>query len=332
MSDRQFFAPGRVNLIGDHTDYGGGLALPIAIDAGVIVKGRASQRIELTSALYPERVDVDASGGTSDGWGALPAAVAAELNELGRPAVGFTGTVESSLTAGAGLSSSAALGVAFAIALCAVAEFEPPRLALAEAVQRAEQRARGVPCGLLDQAAAMLGRVGHALLLDFSGPTYRYVPLPPEIAIVVLDTGIRHELAASAYAQRRSELERSLTGATDPVAVKRSRHFRSENDRVRRVAAALESGELDTIGPLLRQSHNSLRDDYEVSIPQLDALVDAALASGALGARLTGGGFGGSVVALVQADEAASFVESLSAETACANAFATRPSCGAREL
>jgi galactokinase len=324
------FAPGRVNLIGEHTDYSGGLVLPVAIGFGITVLGDASpDRIVLESAALPGGVELAPDGaraGPVPGWGRYVAAVAALLAERGRPPVGLEGTVASTLPIGAGLSSSAALDVAVALALCRVAGFELPPLELARVAQQAELRAVGVPCGLMDPAVSLLGRSGRALLLDCGTEARRLVPLPEGLAMVVLDSGIRHALEDSGYAQRRAELERGLAAlggkrpadvttdeaaaaardvGIDDVAARRLRHVVSENERVRELVAALEAPggpELGRVGAIMRAGHESLRDDFEVSLPELDLLVELAYASGAIGARLTGGGFGGSVVAL--ADEA----------------------------
>jgi galactokinase len=278
-------APGRVNLIGEHTDYSGGLVLPIAIQLGITLTFDLSERIALVSREH------------ADGWERYVTAVAEELAGLGRPAVGIEGTLESDLPAGAGLGSSGALEVAVALALCAAAEFEVEPLELALACRRAEQRAVGVPSGVLDQAASLLGREGCALLLDCGTLEYRWLPLPDDVAILVLDSGERHAHEGSGYGDRRRELE-----AGDP---RRVRHVETENERVRATVAALEDGDAEALGPIFAASHASLRDDYEVSTPALDALVAAALAAGAFAARMTGGGFGGSIVALAEPGRAA---------------------------
>jgi galactokinase len=278
-------APGRVNLIGEHTDYSGGLVLPIAIQLGITLTFDVSERIELASREQTE------------GWERYVTAVAGELAALGRPPVGIEGGLESDLPQGAGLGSSGALEIAVALALCAAAEFEVEPMELALACQRAERRAVGVPSGVLDQAASLLGREGCALLLDCGALEYRWVPLPEDVAILVLDSGEPHAHEASGYGERRRELE-----AGDP---RRVRHVETENERVRATVAALEDGHAEALGPIFAASHASLRDDYEVSTPALDALVASALAAGAFAARLTGGGFGGSIVALTETGRAA---------------------------
>ncbi len=288
-------APGRVNLIGEHTDYAGGLVLPIAINLEIRLDVEPADGISLTSA--GELVELAGDGtGDPDGWGRYVAGVAQELAALGRPPVGMNAAVEATLPQGAGLGSSGAFSVGVAVALCAVAEVELEPLELALACQRAEQRAVGVPSGILDQAASLLGRAGSALLLDCGSLEHRWVPLPDDVAILVLDSGERHAHEGSGYADRRRELE-----AGDP---RRVRHVETENERVRAMVAALERGDVAALGPLFAASQASLRDDYEVSTPTLDALVGAALEAGALAARMTGGGFGGCIVALTEPSRA----------------------------
>jgi galactokinase len=290
-----FWAPGRVNLIGEHTDYSGGLVLPVAINLGIELSARPGERISLVSE--GEAVELAADGaGDAEGWGRYVAAVAEELAKLGRPPVGLEGVLAADLPRGAGLGSSGAVEVVVALALCAAADFELELLELAQACQRAEQRAVGVPSGILDQAASLLGREGHALLLDCGTLERRWVELPPRLAILVIDSGERHSLEASGYADRRTELE-----AGDP---RRVRHVVSENERVLELVDALEREDLQALGSLFLASHASLRDDYEVSTPTLDAVVAAAFEAGALGARMTGGGFGGSVVAVAKRADA----------------------------
>ena len=277
------WAPGRVNLIGEHTDYSGGLALPIAIQLGVELEVAAtSESLELVSEQF---------GPAAEGWGRYAHAVADELDALGRPGIGVRGTVRSTLPAGAGLSSSAALELAVALALCEVAAWEIEPLELAEACRRAEFRAVGAPVGILDQAAILLGREQHALLLDCGTLQHRHVPVPAGAGLVVVDSGVTHRHETSGYATRRAELEAGMP--------KRVRHVTTENDRVTAFADAFTAGDLARAGELLLASHASLRDDYEVSVPEVDELVERAVAAGAYGARIVGGGFGGSILALV---------------------------------
>lgn len=325
------WAPGRVNLIGEHTDYSGGLVLPIAIQFGITLEAAAAEEIALSSEGYgvAEAVPADGGGAAASGWMRYVQAVAAELAAVGRPPVGLIGTLSSDLPAGSGLSSSAAVEVAVALALCAVADFELEPLELALACQRAELRAVGVPCGILDQAACMLGRDGAAILLDCATLEHRLIPMPSDTGLLIVDSGVGRSLENTAYGERRGQLELAmeLVGAKrstevfssalvglDDVPRRRLRHVLTENERVREFAAALERCDRATAGRLLGESHASLRDDYEVSIPELDLLVELAEAAGARGARLLGGGFGGSVLVLVDVERSAEVADMIATE------------------
>jgi galactokinase len=309
-------APGRVNLIGDHTDHTGGFCLPIAIDRWVEVEverqpGRGTVRLhsEAEASAAEVALGVTDPAHVEPGWARYVAGVVERLH----PAYGATGTVRSTIPAGAGLSSSAALEVACALALGADAT---DRLALAVLCREAEHAARGVPTGLLDQLACVFGVAGHALLLDCSTNAVRPTPLPPpdELAVVVVVGGPR-SLAATPYAQRVGELRRveadigplraagpdDVERVTDPVLRRRASHVVSENARVHQVAAALAAGRLVEVGRLLDESHRSLRDDFESSSPAVDAIwAELRAVPGVYGARITGGGWGGSVVALAR--------------------------------
>jgi galactokinase len=334
--EKASFAPGRVNLIGEHTDYSGGLVLPVAVDRGVTLRWRPDpDTIRLRSAEFPEAVVLDLHGAPRSalaGWGRYAAAVAELLREQGRPPTGLDGIVSSTVPVGAGLSSSAALTVALALALCRASRFELPRLELARLAQEAERRAVGVPVGLMDPAASLLARRGHALMLDCGTEQHRLVPLPARLTIVVLDSGVRRSLEDSGYATRRAELERALpalagarpsdvtveeaeaaalAAGVDEIARRRLRHVVSENERVRACVRALEAPgrpDRETLGTLFREGHASLRDDFEVSTPELDLLVELAYEAGAFAARMTGGGFGGAVVALTDVGTAEALV------------------------
>ncbi len=306
------FAPGRVNLIGDHTDYAGGLALPMAIQLGTTVEGHrtdAAAGIRLTSADQPDPVvlpvDVADPAAVAPPWGRYVAGVVHEL----RPVHGFEGAVTSTLPIGSGLSSSASLELAVALAL----GFAGSPRELAELGQRAEQVASGVPCGIMDQLASACGEAGRALLVDFTTMAVEPVPVPDHIEIVVVHSGQPRELAGSAYGERRASCEAAaaligpLHDATledaesiaDPRLAARARHVVTENARVRAFAAALTAGDLAAAGAAMYESHASLAVDFEVSTPVLDALVERLRATpGVHGARLTGAGFGGCVVAL----------------------------------
>ena len=309
--------------------------LPAALDLGIRIDAVAAGGITLRTGIRRDPIELPADGGAvedASDWGRYVAAVAIELGRLGRPPVGVDGRIRSTLPMGAGLSSSAALEVAVATALCAVAGFELEPLALAQAAQRAELRAVGVPCGILDQAASVLGRAGHAILIDTGTLEHEAIPLPQGIALLIVDSGVRRSLEHSGYADRRRELEAGHEA--------RVRHVESENRRVAESAEILrEPGvpRLAELGRLFRASHESLRDDFEVSTPELDLLVDLAYEHGALAARMTGGGFGGSIVALAAKAEA----ERLGRAVALAYAARTgrtamprvcRASDGAREL
>jgi galactokinase len=305
-------APGRVNLIGDHTDYTGGLALPLAIDRQIVVRGvdRDEPVITVTSDQdpTPATIPLPAVGvaKTDPPWARRVAAIAAEL---GRER-GFAGSIESTVPIGAGLSSSGALGVALALALDDRAGHS--RLDIALLCQRAQQAATGVPAGVLDEMASLHGIDGHAVLLDCHDLTVEPVPLPEDAQVVVKYVSHR-TVVGSPYSDRvaachaaeeligplRLARTRDLSSLTDPVLLARARHVVTENERVRASVEALKGGDLVTVGRLMTASHVSLRDDYEVSTPGLDAAVEALISTpGVYGARLTGAGFGGCVIAL----------------------------------
>ncbi len=322
-----FYAPGRANLIGEHTDHTDGLVLPAAIDRGITLTGElGGDRIRLTSDGADEVVDVTADGTETpaEGFGRFVAAVAAELDLIGRAPVGLSGSISSDLPQSAGLSSSAALEVVVATALCEAAGFALEPLDLAALCRAAEHRAVGVPSGIMDQAASVLGRAGHGVLLDCGTLEHRLVALPEDHALLIMDSGVRRRLESSGYGQRTQELQAALhvldgrrPADVDPdelpallqglesVPARRLRHVVTENARVRQAAAAFEDGDLAAIGAIFAAGHASLRDDFEVSIPELDALVELAVDAGAVAARMTGGGFGGAAIALVAEDRAA---------------------------
>jgi galactokinase len=324
-------APGRVNLIGEHTDYNDGFVLPAAIDRLVLVAAgrREGGRLRLWSLQTEPPADLELAEvgpGRVEGWAAYPAGVAWALGQAGVEVGGADLVVDGKVPAGSGLSSSAALECATATALADLHGADLDRPTLAALARRAENEVVGVPSGVMDQMVSMLGRAGHALFLDTRSLDTEQVPLPLEAAglcLLVLDTRAGHRLVDGAYADRRAACEAAaatlgvpaLRDAT-PTQVeaaaaalgeegrRRARHVVTENARVLEAVELLRAGELDRLGPLLAASHASLRDDYEVSSPELDTAVEAAVAAGAIGARMTGAGFGGSAIALVATDAA----------------------------
>jgi galactokinase len=314
------FAPGRVNLIGEHTDYNGGLALPFAISQGVTVRAEGTDdlRIDAHAGDLGER-DAFALGDRSaaEGWRAFVRGTVAELSAAGLPPAGAQLEIAGDLPRGAGLSSSAALEVALCLALLALAgdpEEALGRMEIARLCARVENDWVGAQTGLLDQLASLYGQVETALRIDFT--TLQIDPVPLRLdgwRLVVLDSGERHANASSDYNERRAECARacallgvsSLREATVEASERlpeplrgRTRHVLSENDRVEQAVAALRSGDLSALGVLLSASHESLRDCYEVSTPAVEASVERLLRAGATGARLVGGGFGGGVLGL----------------------------------
>ena len=336
--DGVWSAPGRVNLIGEHTDYNGGLALPIALPhrtyAAVRVRPDAVLRV-VSDGMPGGPVTVplaDVGPGSPVGWAAYVAGVFWALREAGYAVPGADVAVASAVPVGAGLSSSAALECSVGAALSDLAGLGlladvAGRRRLAAACQRAENDVAGAPTGGMDQVASVLGTAGHALLLDCRDGSTRAVPFDLSahgLALLVVDTRAPHALVDGQYAARRHtcqeaaaalgvstlrELEigvlaQALSRLPDPVTRRRVRHVVTEIDRVSRFAAAVEAADWRTAGALMVASHESLRDDYEVSCRELDLVVDSALAAGALGARMTGGGFGGCAIALIEASAA----------------------------
>lgn len=316
------FAPGRVNLIGEHTDYNQGFALPFAIAEGITVHATASgdQRI-LARALDCGEEDEFALAGPprTTGWRAFARGVVTELRQAGYPLVGARLEIGGDLPQGAGLSSSAALEVALCLALLAlIGVVDADRVSLARLCARVEHEWVGAQTGLLDQLASLYGAPDMALLIDFQALEVNPVPLRLEGGwrLVTLDSGERHAIASSAYNERRAECSRacellgvdSLSEAS-PSALerlpgrlrRRARHVLGENVRVKHAVAALRASDLPAVGRLLNASHVSLRDEYEVSTPAVEMTVEKLLQSGAAGARIVGGGFGGHVLGLLPA-------------------------------
>lgn len=342
-------APGRVNLIGEHTDYNDGFVCPLAIDRHIIVAGapRRDGVLRVRSLDQPDVVEV-ATRPRSDalsGWAAYVAGTAWAIAEAGHAIDGGADLViGSTLPAGAGLSSSAALECGTGRALAALHGVALPDRELARLAHRAENVFVGVPCGPMDQLASACGRAGHVLAIDIRELRISHYPFDLEAARLVLwviDTRAHRKLRDGGYADRRAACERAahrlgvaalrdiafadldaaLARLDDPVLVRRARHVVSENERVVGATELLAAGRLVEIGPLLTASHVSLRDDFDVSCAELDTAVAAALAAGALGARMIGGGFGGSAIALVSESRAGAVADAVRASFA-AHGFA----------
>ncbi|HEX6779548.1 MAG TPA: galactokinase, partial [Ktedonobacterales bacterium] len=345
------WAPGRVNLIGEHTDYNEGWVLPVAVDRVTALAGRprADGLARLYSSHHREMVTFALAGLTPEtsaergaalpGWARYPLGVVAEMQGAGHTLPGADIALAGDVPLGAGMSSSAALEVVTATFFAALARLTLEPLAVARFGQMAEHHAVGVRVGLLDQAASCLGRAGQAVLLDCRSLAYEYVPFDlPDVALVVCDTGVRRELAASAYNERRRQCEEAAAllgqamldeqaaqavgagpvlslrdvspeafarhaGKLPETLRRRARHVISENERVLQATQALRAGDAQRFGALLYASHASLRDDYEVSSAELDAIVEIARQTpGVFGARLTGAGFGGCALALTRRD------------------------------
>ncbi len=336
-------APGRVNLIGEHTDYNDGLVLPVAINRYVRIAARANPALALRLHALAFDATVEFTPGTDDHlalahWARYAQGVARELARRGVQLAGLDAVIGGDLPIGAGLSSSAAFELALALALERVSE--APRSARETALlcRTAEVEFVGVPCGVMDQFASALCRRGHALFLDCRSLDTHHIPLGAGLVIGVCDTGVRRTLAASPYHVRRQECAaavealrasgRTIQSIRDLTAVdlpginqlphplnRRVRHVITENSRVIETARLLTGGETERLRDVFLASHWSLRDDYEVSCPELDAMVDAALAArGCVAARMTGAGFGGAVVALVSEREQERFLQTAAAD------------------
>ncbi len=335
-------APGRVNIIGEHTDYSGGFALPFALSQRTVVHARRrdDHRITVRSDGHGGvEFPVATTPGEVTGWGAHVAGVAWALARSGPALAGADLRIHSALPSGAGLSSSHSLECAVALALVGLHDLDLGRAELVRLVQRVENDYVGAPTGVLDQMASLYGEADRAILIDSRHLTAEPVPCDfaaAELDLVVVDTRSRHRHADGEYGARRTtchraaealgmsdlrdvvDLDDALARLTDPVAARRVRHVVRENTRVLDAVELLREGRVREIGPLLTASHASLRDDYEVTVAELDVAVESALGAGALGARMIGGGFGGSVIALVdQADRR-------SVEMAVEDAFRSR--------
>jgi galactokinase len=351
-------APGRVNLIGEHTDYNDGFVLPMAIDRAtwIALRPRDDRRVRLRSVLFDEEVEIDldalARGGP--GWAEYVKAMAWALLEGREPLRGWDGVVAGDVPVGAGLSSSAALELCAARAFAAAADLEWDAKTMAVRAQRAENEWVGMKCGIMDQLVSAAAEEGSALLIDCRSLETTAVPLPADVAVVVLDTSTRRGLVDSAYNERRAQCEaaaraldlpalrdvalsRLVAGAVrmDGTTLRRAHHVVTENERTLRAVQALRRGDVEALGALLDASHESLRDDFEVSSPALDAMVACARKDPAChGARMTGAGFGGCAVALVRAGQTEPFLGRVLADYEDATGlvpkgYVCRPSAGA---
>ncbi|MFD9794449.1 galactokinase [Streptomyces sp. NPDC059070] len=359
-------APGRVNLIGEYTDFNDGLVMPLALPHTAVAA--VARRTDGVLALHSADMDggivrlgpddlVPLSGG---GWAAYPAGVVWALRAAGHPVTGADVHLSSSVPTGAGLSSSAALEVVTALALNDLYELGLSRPELARLAQRAENDFVGVPCGIMDQTASACCAEGQVLHLDTRDLSLRQLPFDPGahgLALLVVDTRVKHALGDGAYAERRAACEagaralgvrtlREISFARLPDALARLdsetvrravRHVVTDNERVERVAGHLAAGDPRAVGPVLTEGHASLRDDLRVSCAELDLVVEASVAAGALGARMTGGGFGGSAIVLVEAARTREVADAVRAAFAGAGhapprVFPAVPSPGARRI
>ncbi|MGY1846725.1 galactokinase [Blastococcus sp. SYSU DS1021] len=336
-------SPGRVNLIGEHTDYNDGFVLPAALDRGTVVaaRRRSDGRLRTTAVRMggnDDRAVADLRPQEGAGWSRYVAGAAAVLQDEGHQLTGADLVIDSDLPIGAGLSSSASLELGVMVALLALTGDALPPETLARLGQRVENEVIGVRTGIMDQLAIAGGVAGHAVLVDCRSLATEAVPVPSGTAILVLDSAVPRTLAGSAYNDRRAECESAVAALStvdpglralrdvspdllaeharllDGVQLRRARHVVGENARVLAAADALRRGDARAFGELMDRSHASLRDDYEVSVPELDALVGVARGTaGVLGARLTGAGFGGCAVALVERDSAAAAAAAITA-------------------
>lgn len=342
---RLFRAPGRVNLIGEHTDYNDGFVMPVAIDRDTVVA--ASNRADTKLHIYSENIraeaTIDLSGpiaSQTGSWTSYVEGVARVLMSQGHAIEGADIVILSDLPDGAGLSSSAALELSVATALSQLNGLEIGCTALALACQRAEHEYAGTRSGIMDQYISAAGRKDHALLIDCRALTYKAISIKSDTTTwIVIDTKVKHNLASSAYNERRSQCERAVEiiakrypevkalrdadlsmletceGELDDVLFRRARHVIAENARTLQAAQALSAGRVEEMGLLMLSSHDSLRDDYEVTSPELDFLVEKARTfEGCLGSRMTGGGFGGCTISLVRKGSENEFVEAISRE------------------
>ncbi|MFD3400936.1 galactokinase [Kribbella sp. NPDC058693] len=363
--DGSWRAPGRVNLIGEHTDYNDGLVLPIALPNRIVVTAskRDDGRIAVASAGHKgvtEFAIEDLAPGSVGDWAAYPAGAAWILRESGYPIGGANLRFESDIPSGAGLSSSAALLCATLVALLGLRDIEVDPAEVARLAQKAENKYVGAPVGLMDQMASMCCTEGHALYFDIRAMSTEQIPFNPaadNLALLVVDVKAPHRHVDGEYAARRKsceqaaaelgvpalrsiafeDLDDALARLSDDVVRRRVRHVVTEIRRVEDAVALMHAGKLREVGPLFTASHVSLRDDFEITVPELDVAVDTALEAGALGARMTGGGFGGCIIALVEADASESVLAAIEKAFAehgfsTPSALAAAPSAGASRL
>jgi galactokinase len=332
-----FRAPGRVNLIGEHTDYNDGLVMPAAIcfHAYSAISGRADRTLAVRSEQFGETVELDLAdldGPRRKHWSDYVRGVAAALQKEGYPLKAANLLIDGRVPIGSGLSSSAAIEIASAFALTTLGGITIPLLQMARLCQRAENEYTGARCGIMDQFIACFGKANHALLLDCRSLLSTPVPLPSAVTIVICNTNVKHELAGGEYNDRRKSCERSIEtlrkvlpkaralrdvsipdleryrSLLSDVDYRRCRHVITENARVTEAADALKRGDLSGFGQLMYQSHESLDRDYEVSCTELNSMVDIARGlNGVYGARMTGGGFGGCTVNLVNTQQVSEF-------------------------
>ncbi len=350
MRSASAYAPGRVELLGNHTDYNQGVVLAAAIDRGLTVSGslRDDDLIALRATAPVAHVEVPVASfarQTEQRWANYPLGVVQQFQRAGRVIRGFEATISGDVPSGAGLSSSAALEVATAGLLMKLHGFQVDPLEIAKLCQRAENEFVGVKSGLLDQATSVFGRADHLVFMDFQTEEIRTVPFPPNFALVIADSGKKHSLLQSHYNKRREECTaaahaldaQSLREVTperleharatlDPVLYRRAAHIVGENARVWQAIDALASGDAAKIGELMNASHESSRTNFENSTPELDTLVEVARSiPGVLGSRLTGGGFGGGTVTLANAEQAQTIADEIARTFAQRSGYATKP-------
>jgi len=358
-------APGRVNLIGEHTDYNDGFVLPLAIQRqSVLVAGaRADTMVRLRSTALPGEAELDLARPIKKGepkWSNYLRGVIAKWTYDYELAGGFDAILDSTVPGGGGLSSSASIEVAMARLLEALTATQLDGKERALMAQWSEHHYAGMPCGIMDQFASSLGRADHALLIDCRSQEVTPVPLPPEVSVLIINSNKKHELVGGEYAERRSQCEaaakalglvalrdadlamlESAKGKLDELTYRRAKHVITEDQRTLDCVDALREGDWLAVGDCMYESHDSMRDDFEITTPELDALVDAAAEigpdGGMIGSRMTGGGFGGCTVSLVHAEAVeavgAKIVEDYRRATGIeASAFTTRAAGGAMEL